>query len=124
MEYPRFVILKHSREGRALHWDLMLEAGDVLHTWRLDVHPADIEDEHLAITRIFDHPLKFLDYQGSVNDGKGMVELADSGFFRILGSSPTGAQTIEFSGRILKNRFVLEHVARDQWLMTRLPDLT
>jgi hypothetical protein len=122
MEYPRFVILKHSRDGRALHWDLMLEAGEVLHTWRLDVHPSDIDDDHLAITRIFDHPSRFLDYQGPVNEGKGMVELADSGFFRLLGSNAVGTQTIEFNGRILKERFTLEHVARDQWLLTRLPE--
>ena len=122
MEYPRFVILKHSREGRAQHWDLMLEAGDVLHTWRMDVHPSDIDDERLAITRIFDHPLKFLDYEGAVNEGKGAVELADSGYFRILGSDEMGVQTIEFNGRILNGRFTLEHVARDQWLLTRLPD--
>lgn len=122
MEYPRFVILKHTREGRALHWDLMLEVGQVLHTWRLDVHPSDIADEHIAITRIFDHPLRFLDYQGPVNEGKGRVEVADSGFYRPLGSDSAGVQLLEFSGRILKDRFTLEHVARDQWLMTRLPD--
>jgi hypothetical protein len=122
MEYPRFVILKHSRDGRPLHWDLMLEAGSVLHTWRLDVHPSDIDDDHLAVTRIFDHPPKFLDYQGPVNDGKGLVEVADSGFFRNLGSSPAGVQTIEFNGKILKDRFTMEHISGDQWLMTRLPD--
>jgi hypothetical protein len=120
MEYPRFVILKHSREGRALHWDLMLETGNMLHTWRLDVHPSHIDDEHLAITRIQDHELRFLEYRGPVNEGTGQVEGADSGFFRILGSAATGAQTIEFNGKILKDRFRLEHVARDQWQLTRL----
>jgi hypothetical protein len=122
MEYPRFVILKHTREGHLPHWDLMLEAGKTLHTWRLDVHPSHIDDEHLAIERIADHELRFLDYTGLVNDGKGMVELADLGFFRILGSDATGAQTLEFNGRILKERFRLEHIARDQWQMTRLAD--
>ncbi|HSV26559.1 MAG TPA: DNA polymerase ligase N-terminal domain-containing protein [Sedimentisphaerales bacterium] len=122
MEYPQFVILKHMRKDRALHWDLMLEADKVLHTWRLDVHPSDIDDERLAITRISDHPLKFLDYEGAVNEGKGTVEIADSGFFRMLGSSATGVQTIEFNGRILKGRFTLEHIARDQWLLTCLPE--
>jgi hypothetical protein len=120
MEYPRFVILKHSREGRALHWDLMLETGNMLHTWRLDVHPSHIDDEHLAITRIQDHELRFLEYRGPVNEGTGQVEGADSGYFRILGSDATGAQTIEFNGKILKDRFRLEHVARDQWQLTRL----
>jgi hypothetical protein len=122
MEYPRFVILKHTREGRTLHWDLMLETGTVLHTWRLDVHPSDIADEHLAIERIADHPIRFLEYRGAVNEGKGMVEGADSGFFRILGSDSTGAQTIEFNGKILRGRFRLEHVAREQWQLTRLDD--
>lgn len=120
MEYPRFVILKHTRQGHLPHWDMMLETGKALHTWRLDAHPSDIDDQYIAIERIEDHELRFLDYTGPVNDGKGMVELADSGFFRVLGSDPSGAQTLEFNGRRLKERFKLAHIARDQWQMTRL----
>jgi len=30
----RFVILEHDRDG--IHWDLMLERGEVLRTWAID----------------------------------------------------------------------------------------
>jgi hypothetical protein len=121
MEYPRFVILKHTCQGRPTHWDLMLEAGSVLHTWRLDAPPAESE-EYTAITRIQDHEVRFLDYQGPVNEGKGMVEPADSGFYRVLGSDESGSQLLEFNGKMLNCRCRLEHISKDQWLMTRLAD--
>ena len=31
---PRFVLLEHVWNG--VHWDFMLEAGDVLRTWAID----------------------------------------------------------------------------------------
>ena len=31
---PRFVVLEHTWNG--VHWDFMLEAGEVLRTWAID----------------------------------------------------------------------------------------
>ncbi len=74
---PRFVILEHDYPH--LHWDLMLEDGDVLRTWRLSAPPepgvgVDAEPS-------FDHRLIYLDYEGPISDGRGNVKRHDKGTF-------------------------------------------
>jgi endonuclease/exonuclease/phosphatase (EEP) superfamily protein YafD len=79
-----FVIHKHTRNNE-VHWDLMIEAGDVLKTWRLDNPPEKLvseANEKTKATPIQDHDKKFLTYQGSVNNGTGMAERVDEGTCR------------------------------------------
>ncbi|HEV8059642.1 MAG TPA: DNA polymerase ligase N-terminal domain-containing protein [Gemmataceae bacterium] len=74
---PRFVILEH--DWPLLHWDLMLEAGAVLRTWRLaEPLTADVE---IAVTAIGNHRLHYLDYEGPVSGNRGSVVRRDSGTF-------------------------------------------
>ena len=79
----KFVIQKHSKAGE-VHWDLMLQAGQVLQTYRLQLPPEQLRRDGCTATRILDHPLKFLSYEGSVNNGQGSVELVDSGTYEVL----------------------------------------
>jgi hypothetical protein len=74
---PRFVILEHDHPER--HWDLMLEAGDVLRTWRLHAPPAP--EQAVAATPSFDHRLVYLDYEGPISGGRGSVQRWDAGTF-------------------------------------------
>jgi hypothetical protein len=74
---PRFVVLEHDHP--ALHWDFMLEAGDVLLTWRLAAPPGP--DVPLEATRTFDHRPLYLDYEGPVRGGRGRVVRWDGGTF-------------------------------------------
>jgi hypothetical protein len=74
---PRFVLLEHDHP--VLHWDLMLECGDALRTWRLDRVPtvaATIPAEPLS-----DHRIAYLDYEGPVSGDRGTVKRVDSGEF-------------------------------------------
>jgi len=73
----RFVILEHDFPIR--HWDLMLEAGAVLRTWRLSSPPTPAA----AITAepIGDHRYTYLDYEGPVSGGRGSVARWDWGVF-------------------------------------------
>lgn len=74
---PRFVILEHDHPK--LHWDLMLEAGEVLRTWRLLAPPrvgAEVVAEWLA-----DHRKHYLDYEGPVSGGRGQVRRWDRGCY-------------------------------------------
>ena len=49
---PRFVIQKHTAPTGD-HYDLMLEAGDALATWRIDCPPGDLaEGESTAEERV------------------------------------------------------------------------
>ena len=68
--YKKFVIQEHTTADSA-HWDLMLESGDILQTWRLSKNPDEIVNQSAEAVKIFDHPLKFLTYEGPVNKGKG-----------------------------------------------------
>jgi len=74
---PRFVLLEHDHPF--LHWDLMLENGDTLQTWRLDSVPsgaAVISAEPLP-----DHRIAYLDYEGPVSRDRGTVKRVDAGEF-------------------------------------------
>ena len=81
---PRFVILEHDHPR--LHWDLMLEAGDVLRTWRLAEIPrpgVTIRAESLG-----DHRKLYLDYEGPVVGNRGQVKRWDAGTYAALEERP------------------------------------
>ena len=75
---PRFVILEHDHP--VLHWDLMLETGDMLKTWRLPAPPP--VDGALA-EPIGDHRRMYLDYEGPVSGNRGMVKRWDAGEYEM-----------------------------------------
>jgi hypothetical protein len=62
-----------------LHWDLMLEADQVLRTWRLAALPQPAQIVKAAAS--FDHRLLYLDYEGPISGGRGSVRRWDSGVF-------------------------------------------
>ncbi|MGD0784633.1 MAG: hypothetical protein ABR969_02340 [Sedimentisphaerales bacterium] len=108
-EQKRFVIHKHTL-GNETHWDLMIEDGDKLKTWRLENPPEKLAGDFDKLspgktkaTPIFDHDKKFLTYQGPVNNGKGMVEIVDEGTCTI-DSDNSKILKIVFAGRILKGQ--------------------
>ena len=74
---PRFVILEHDHP--ILHWDLFLEAGNVLRAWRILEQPTpnvDLPAEGSAA-----HRLMYLDYEGSVSGNRGTVTRFAAGTF-------------------------------------------
>ncbi len=74
---PRFVILEHDWPER--HWDLMLEAGTALRTWRLSAPLAPGAD--VGAQAIGDHRLLYLDFEGPVSGNRGCVKRWDWGEF-------------------------------------------
>ena len=103
-EAKKFVVQRHERQNEPTHWDLMLEAGDFLETYRIGEPPEEWGREPIEAVRIFDHPMKFLTYQGSVNKGKGSIKIADSGTFSVV-SQNEDQLILEISGVILKGEF-------------------
>lgn len=99
---PRFTISRHTGSKDGDHFDLMLEHGDALRTWRI-ASPAFQAKQ--AAQPIKDHRKTYLDYEGEVSGKRGKVEIWDSGTYapevwsdaRIL-VALTGKQ---FKGRIL-----------------------
>jgi bifunctional non-homologous end joining protein LigD len=104
----KFVIQKHFRPGQ-VHWDLMLEAGQVLETYRLALPPEKLLNQTTTAVRIADHPVKFLSYEGTVNKGAGTVEIAETGTYQVL-SQNEGCRQLQFDGKILKAKFTLTHI--------------
>jgi hypothetical protein len=91
----------------------MLESGDVLQTWRLDKSPQEIDSPSEAV-KIFDHPLKFLTYEGPVNQGKGRVRIIDAGTYEVMQENDERIE-LDLLGRILKGKFTLIHIKDDNW---------
>jgi bifunctional non-homologous end joining protein LigD len=91
----------------------MLGSGNTLLTWRLDKNPAEIDNPSEAV-KIFDHPLKFLTYEGPVNKGKGRVKIADAGTYEVMHDNDERIE-LNLLGRILKGKFSLTHVKDDHW---------
>lgn len=99
---PRYVILEHDHPF--VHWDLMLEAGEVLRTWRLLEPPAlgrTVPAEPLP-----DHRRLYLDYEGAISGGRGTVKRWDAGEY--TGElSADGSAAVELAGGRLCGRAVL-----------------
>ena len=114
----KFVIQKHEKQGQDVHWDLMLEVEGVLQTYRLDIPPENLAGQICRAVRIFDHPLKFLTYQGSVNKGLGTVEIAETGSYELISKTDTAVQ-LRLNGNILRGNFSRNHIQADTWEFTR-----
>jgi hypothetical protein len=116
-EDKRFVIHKHTR-GQDVHWDFMLELGESLQTYRLDKSPEEVLHQTANAVRIFDHPLKFLTYQGPVNKGRGTVRLTEAGTYQIIHQERNRIK-LNLSGQILKGKFTLTHIKNNDWQLTK-----
>jgi len=115
----RFVVLRHQR-GPDVHWDVMIEDGDHLATWRMDRPPHEVAAEPVPLVRIQDHPLRFLTYTGPVQKDTGHVERADAGTCVFEGPLPGGLARL--SGRHLRGTFRLEPMGDSGWVLQRAGD--
>jgi DNA polymerase Ligase (LigD) len=108
---PRFVILEH--DYPVLHWDLMLEAGDVLQTWRLAVPP--MEAAVIEAAALGDHRRMYLDYEGPVSGKRGNVRRWDAGnFIEEVGSTPR-MRLLRLDGTRLAGCWRLEYAHDSIW---------
>ena len=116
-DYRCFVIAEH-RRGDGVHWDFMLEVEGVLHTWRVGAGPAEIGSTEHKAEKIADHPLRFLTYEGPVQNKIASVKIADTGQYKILNQC-SGLLEIELDGEILKGRFTLEQIECARWVLRK-----
>jgi hypothetical protein len=114
MAVGRFVIHKHNKPDGSIHWDLMIEVGSVLQTYRLVLAPEELPRHKTTAIRIFDHPLRFLTHEGSLSEGKGSVQFADIGTYTIL-SDTENLRRLLLNGEILHGTATLTRVEGDRW---------
>ncbi len=109
----RYVIQEHAA-AVGTHWDLMLEMGQALWTWRLNAGPAQIGNQAVQAERIGDHPLRFLSYEGSVQNGTGYVRIRDQGHFRIC-MQTADMLILDIAGTVLRGRFAMYRTENPSW---------
>src|SRR5689334_20075504 len=107
---PRFVILEHDHPH--LHWDLMLETGNVLRSWRLEKPPQG--QTIIAATAIGDHRIAYLDYEGPVGNKRRTVKHWDWGDFEGDPLDPEQV-SIQTKGGKLLGRLQLKRRIGDEW---------
>jgi hypothetical protein len=98
---PRYVILRHELppgDVRGLHWDLMLELGEVLRTWALDAEPLTLPV--IASRELPDHRLAYLDYEGPISGNRGSVTRWDAGEFWIESALQDEIKLVLSGGRL------------------------
>ena len=112
----RFVVQEHTTAEGA-HWDLMIERGQVLMTFRLAEHPENAGRHAVETVRILDHALRFLTYEGPVQKGAGNVRIVDRGDYRAL-DEQEDAISLKLRGTILRGHFALLRIDETQWQLS------
>ena len=110
MLMPRYVILEHDQPFR--HWDLLLEAGQVLRSWRLAAPPQ--AGEPVEALALFDHRLMYLDYQGPIGGNRGQVTRWDAGTFS-WEEQTHDSMLLLMNGVRLRGQAFLSRVSQEKW---------
>lgn len=118
---PRFVLLYHDcppNYSRSSHWDFMLEAGDVLHTWALAQLPRSWQEAHratqqnyadcppiadadtVAAEQLADHRREYLEFAGELSGNRGRVRRIAAGTYQMEIDSPTECRVLLDGDRI------------------------
>lgn len=104
---PRFVILEHDHPS--LHWDLMLESGAALRTWRLAAPPIP-DAGPIVAEALADHRLAYLDYEGPVRGDRGTVTRWDGGTYAASG------ELLDLAGARVRGRARLHRTDGTAWV--------
>lgn len=91
----------------------MLEAGEVLWTWRLAPEPSLWEAQNAE--RLADHRLMYLDYEGPVSGGRGYVVRLDDGVFDWVERGESRIE-VELIGEKVRGRLVLVQQLGEVWV--------
>ncbi|MHC4605436.1 MAG: DNA polymerase ligase N-terminal domain-containing protein [Planctomycetota bacterium] len=115
---PRFVIQHHVGAPDGDHYDLMLEEGDSLMTWKIGA-PAFTRLQ--SSNRIEDHRKKYLDYEGEVSGDRGKVAIWDRGEYTLDARSPIHLR-VALRGEKIRTRLCFDlrgegDSERSEWLI-------
>jgi DNA polymerase Ligase (LigD) len=94
---PRFALLEHHRDG--VHWDLLLEVGEVLRTWAID--EAIVAGRTLPARALADHRRVYLEYEGPIPGGRGWVRRVDGGTYEPRAWTPDRVEVVLSGGQLV-----------------------
>lgn len=105
---PRYVILEHDWNG--VHYDLMLEYGEMLATWRLETL---LRAGTQPAIKLPDHRTAYLECEGEVSGNRGSVSRVAQGSYQATLISDR-CWIVELTGSFAGNAS-LEHDRDDRW---------
>lgn len=120
LEGVRFVVLAHT-DRLGCHFDLMIDTGDGLATWKCPQPPEQAPRQGLLCRRLGDHRRIYLGYEGPISGDRGWVRRWDSGRCTVLISGPRRWE-VDFRGYRLKGVLLLAASEEDegQWCLRSL----
>lgn len=96
----------------------MLEGERTLQTWRVNCPPQEVGQEPVQADRIADHDIRFLTYEGPVQQGTGRVQREDRGRLTIL--KRTDSQILfRLEGEVLADSFAFIF-EQGKWFICRI----
>jgi bifunctional non-homologous end joining protein LigD len=117
----RFVV--HEHHARRLHWDLRLERDGVLVSWAIPNGIPDDPGRNRKAVHVEDHPLEYLDFEGTIPSGYGAGEVMiwDSGTYTVEKWLARRAIVV-FDGDKLSGRYALFQAGRSakDWMIHRM----
>jgi DNA ligase D-like protein (predicted 3'-phosphoesterase) len=121
-EPPRFVVQLH--DATTLHFDLRLQAGQVLRSWAVPKGPSlDPAVRRLAVP-VADHDLAAGEFEGVHQGhvrGSGAVIIWDEGTAEILRDEP-GHVSFVLRGRKLSGGYALTRTGERRWILVKVRD--
>ena len=118
----RFVVQLH--DATTLHFDLRLQAGDVLRSWAVPKGPSlDPRTRRLAVP-VDDHDLAAGDFEGvheGHRRGSGAVIIWDEGAAEIVTDKP-GHLSFILHGSKLRGGFALTRTGERRWILVKARD--
>ncbi|MBW7906745.1 MAG: hypothetical protein LC135_14845 [Phycisphaerae bacterium] len=96
-----FAVLEHTAPD-GVHWDLLisLPGQERLATWRLRHNPL-VEPAPMPAERIADHRRRYLEYEGPLEGGRGMVRRLEDGGATVLEAADERVR-VRLAGRALR----------------------
>src|SRR3954447_4163616 len=119
---PRFTIQEHS--ATRWHLDLRLERDGALASFALPNGLPDDPTENRKAVRTEDHPLMYLDFEGTIPDGQygaGTMGIWDRGTYEPISWAPRKV-VVDLHGRRAHGRYALFHVGPEEkdWMIHRM----
>ena len=116
-----FVVQEHSIDNRT-HWDLMVRCGEILLTWQIDQRPEEWSETEVMCKKIFDHRLKYLNYEGPISDNRGYVKIVARGQYfdpkgKLMSCLPFDEVDLVLRSETVHGELSLCHEDGDSWKM-------
>ena len=116
-----YSIIKHTLSDYTFHYDFLIKKNDILQCWQFS-SIANIEiGELIFCKKIFDHRLKYLNYQGPISNNRGKVQIIQNGFLEII-IQEDNLVRFRIDSELLNGNFEIRKIQSEAWEFKKLSD--